>query len=107
MDTAPQKPLPPGLRLLQQLVTALMVVMILGFVVLVGAFVMRINARGPELPPAVTVPAGAEAVAFTQGTDWFAVVVRENGEERIRIHDSLTGRVRQELRIEPEIADAP
>ena len=107
MDTAPQVPLPPGLRALQRLVIVLLVVMILGFLVLVGAFVMRLRAGGPELPDVVAVPEGAEAVAFTQGGDWFAVVVRDGGGERILVFDRLTGRLRQDIAIEPETADAP
>lgn len=109
MDTAPQDPpLPPGLRALQRLVTVLMVVMIMGFLVLVAALVMRLNAGGPELPGTLALPDGAEPAAFTQGSDWVAVVVRdEAGGERILIYDRLTGRLRQAIALEPEIADAP
>ena len=88
--------------------TVLTVVMILGFLVLVGAFVMRLNAQGPELPESVALPGGAEPLAFTQGTDWFAVVVQgEEGAERILIYDRLTGRLRQDVALEPEFADVP
>lgn len=109
MDTAPEDPpLPSGLRALQRLVTVLMVVMILGFLVLVAALVMRLNTRGPELPDSLVIPDGSSPVAFTQGADWFAVVVRDDeGAERILIYDRLTGRLRQEVGVEPEIADAP
>jgi hypothetical protein len=99
MDRSPeaQAPLPPGLRTLQRLVTALTVVMILGFLVLIGALVMRLNASGPDLPDSVALPEGAEAQAFTQGRDWFAVVTQD---DRILIYDRLTGRLRQTLTIE-------
>jgi hypothetical protein len=102
MDTAPEIPLPPGLRALQRLVTVLIVVMILGFLVLIGALVMRLNADGPPLPDRLDLPEGAEPTAFTQGSDWFAVVVRDRGgAERILIYDRLTARLRQEVAIQP------
>ena len=102
MDSAPETPLPPGLRALQRLVTALIVVMIGGFLVLIGALVMRLNADGPPLPDLLPVPDGTEPTAFTQGGDWLAVVVRdEDGAERILIYDRLTARLRQEVAIAP------
>ena len=100
MDTSPEAPepqLPPSLRLLKRLVVALTVVMIAGFLVLIGAFVMRLNAGGPPLPDSVTLPEGAEAAAFTQGSDWFAVVTTD---DRILVYDRITGRLRQTLAIE-------
>lgn len=77
--------------------TALTAVMILGFVVLIAALVLRLNASGPSLPGAVALPAGAKAAAFTQGSDWFAVVTTD---DRILIYDRLTGRLRQSLSVE-------
>lgn len=71
--------------------------MILGFLVLIGALVMRLNAVGPDLPDSVALPEGAKAAAFTQGSDWFAVVTTD---DRILIYDRLTGRLRQTLTIE-------
>lgn len=100
MDTAPETSLPPGLQALQRLVTALIVVMILGFLLLIGALVMRLNADGPPLPHSLELPEGAEPVAFTQGGDWYAVVVRDEGTERILIYDRLTARLRQEVTVE-------
>lgn len=82
--------------------TALIVVMIGGFLVLIGALVMRLNASGPPLPDRLDLPEGAEPVAFTQGVDWFAVVVQGGDEaERILIYDRLTARLRQEVAIAP------
>lgn len=111
MDTAPEgppAPLPPGVRALQRLVTLLTVVMILGFLVLIGALVMRLNAEGPPLPDSLALPEGARPTAFTQGGDWFAVVVRDaEGAERILVYDRLTAGLRQSVQIAPEIADAP
>jgi len=97
MDTAPEGSLPPGLRALQRLVVALMVVMILGFLVLIGALVMRLNAEGPPLPDNVDLPDGADAMAFTQGGNWFAVVTSD---DRILIFDRLTGQLRQTLQVD-------
>ena len=82
--------------------TVLTVVMIAGFLVLIGAFVMRLNADGPVVPATLDVPGGSEPTAFTQGSDWVAVVVRDAaGAESIRIHDRLTGRLRQEVAVVP------
>jgi hypothetical protein len=93
--------LPPGLKALQRLVTVLTVVMIAGFLVLIGALVMRLNAEGPPLPDTLALPEGAIPTAFTQGGDWFAVVVRdEEGAERILVYDRLTARLRQEVAID-------
>jgi hypothetical protein len=108
MDTAPDPPLPPGLRALQRLVTVLTVVMIAGFVVLIAAFVMRLNVGGPPLPEGVALPDGTAATAFTQGGDWFAVVARDAaGAERILIYDRLTTRLRQTMVIEAPTVEAP
>ena len=80
--------------------TVLTVVMILGFLVLIAALVMRLSADGPPLPETLDLPEGAEATAFTQGGDWYAVVVRDGkGAERILIYDRLTARLRQEVEI--------
>ncbi len=99
---APQAPLPPGVRALQRLVTVLTVVMIAGFLVLIAALVMRLNADGPPLPDTLALPDGVAPTAFTQGDDWFAVVVRDaTGAERILLYDRLTSRLRQEVAILP------
>lgn len=71
--------------------------MIAGFLVLIAALVLRLNAGGPDLPATVDLPEGAEALAFTQGDDWFAVVTAD---DRILIFDRLTGRLRQSLTVE-------
>ena len=87
--------------------TVLTVVMILGFLVLIAALVMRLNADGPDLPDSLALPTGAEPTAFTQGADWFAVVVREEGGERILIYDRLTARLRQSVEIASAGEEAP
>lgn len=54
------------------------------------------NARAP-LPEVITLPSGAQATAYTQGSDWYAVVTE--GDE-ILIFDRASGQLRQTLRIE-------
>jgi len=89
--------LPPQLIFLKRLVTALGVVMIAGFLVLIAALVIRLNADPLPLPDRITLPEGITATAFTQGTDWFAVVTSDN---RILIYDRTTSALRQEVVIE-------
>jgi hypothetical protein len=89
--------LPPQLIFLKRLVTALGVVMIAGFLVLIAALVIRLNADPLPLPDRITLPEGVTATAFTQGTDWFAVVTSDN---RILIYDRTTSALRQEVAIE-------
>jgi hypothetical protein len=89
--------LPPHLRTLKRLVTTLTLVMILGFVVLIGALVIRLNETPLPLPDRITLPEGVEARAFTQGEDWFAVVTSD---DRILIYDRATGLLRQTVTID-------
>jgi len=77
-------------------VLALTVVMIAGFVILIGTLVVSLNRQGPVLPDSIALPDGATAVAFTQSSDWFAVVTDN---DRILIYDR-TGALRQEVAIE-------
>ena len=93
----PSPPLPPHLRRLARLVTVLTLVMIAGFVVLIAALVIRLNADGPPLPATLDLPEGARATAFTQGDDWLAVVTAD---DRILVYDRLTGRLRQAIALE-------
>ena len=89
--------LPPQLIFLKRLVTALGVVMIAGFLVLIAALVIRLNSDPLPLPDRITLPEGVTATAFTQGTDWFAVVTSDN---RILIYDRTTSALRQEVVID-------
>ena len=91
-----QPALPPSLLGLKRLVTTLTVVMILGFLVLIAALVIRLNADPLPLPDRITLPEGVTALAFTQGTDWFAVVTDA---DTILIFDRATGTLRQSLEI--------
>lgn len=77
--------------------TALTVVMICGFLVLIAALVIRLNADPLPLPARIELPAGTSARAFTQGTDWFAVVTSD---DRILIYDRATNRLRQIVEME-------
>ncbi|WGW03414.1 DUF6476 family protein [Tropicibacter oceani] len=90
-------PEPPQLRFLRLLVTVLTAVMIAGIVLILGLIWHRYsNARAP-LPEVITLPSGAQASAYTQGSDWYAVVTADN---QILIFDRATGKLRQTLQIE-------
>ncbi|WP_417267285.1 DUF6476 family protein [Celeribacter baekdonensis] len=88
-----------GLTLLRRLVTGLLVVMICGFLVLIGLLVTRfpdMNAPSTpaisfDLPETITLPKGATATAFTRGDDWVAIVT----DDAIMIYDAETGALRQ------------
>lgn len=105
MDDNPQmQPVDPAMvRYLRVLVTVMSVTMIIGFIVIVALFVTRFT-RGSDvsLPDAIRLPAGAEATAFTQGRDWYAVV---SDADDILIYDRATGQLRQTIRI--DIAQSP
>lgn len=89
---------PPELRFLKLLVTTLAGVMIVGLVVIVALLVIRLQPPdAPSLPDRVTLPEGAQATAFTRGTDWFAVVTAD---DEILIFDSGSGALRQRIAIE-------
>lgn len=88
---------PANLRFLRRLVTVLTAVMICGVLVVIGLLVTRLRDRGPVLPDAITLPAEAEATAFTQGEGWYAIVTAQ---DEILIYDRLTGKLRQTLKIE-------
>lgn len=91
-----QPDLPPSLLWLKRLVTTLTVVMILGFLVLIAALVIRLNADPLPLPDRISLPEGVSALAFTQGTDWFAVVTDA---DTILIYDRATSTLRQAVEI--------
>ena len=77
--------------------TVLLVVMILGFLTIVGLFVMRL---APEPTPNLTsieLPEGVTALTYTRGPDWYAIVGDDN---MIRIYN-LDQTLRQEIEIQP------
>ncbi|MBW4984245.1 hypothetical protein KZZ07_17015 [Mameliella sp. CS4] len=97
-DPEDDLPEPPSLRFLRILVTVLTAAMIAGIIGILGLIWHRYsNARAP-LPEVITLPDGTTASAYTQGTDWYAVVTAD---DRILIFDRATGKLRQEMRIEP------
>jgi hypothetical protein len=83
---------PANLRFLRRLVTVLTTVMIGGVIVVIGLLVTRLSSNAPTLPAEITLPEGANATAFTQGDDWYAIVTTD---EQILIYDRLTGALRQ------------
>jgi hypothetical protein len=88
---------PANLRFLRRLVTALTAVMIVGVVVVIGLLVTRLNRTAPVLPDQILLPAGTEALAFTQGPDWYAVVTKA---DQILIYNRLTGALQQTVQID-------
>jgi len=98
-DTPRETPVDAGtVKYLRILVTVLTATMVLGFIVIVVLFVIRFSdAFGPELPDVITLPDGAEAVAFTQGADWYAIVTRD---DRILIYDRSSGALEHSIAIE-------
>ncbi|MGR3464378.1 DUF6476 family protein [Limimaricola sp.] len=89
--------IPPELKWLKWLVIALAGVMIAGFLVLIAALVIRLNAEALPLPERIALPAGTQAMAFTQGTDWIAVVTTD---DRVLVY-GRDGALRQQMAIEP------
>ena len=99
METG-QAPDDKTLRYLKALVTILTVTMILGFLTIVGLFVMRFaEMNRVALPDQITLPDGSVATAFTQGEGWFAVVTED---DQILIYSRVTGNLRQRIEILPE-----
>lgn len=77
--------------------------MILGLITIVALIVMtflRTNEQPVTLSQEIELPAGHSALAFTKGTDWNAIVTRdEAGAERILIIDPASGTIRQTIDI--------
>ncbi len=97
-------PEPPSIRRLRRLVTALTVTLILGVITIVGLLVIRLArvTPPPELPVAISLPAGETATAMTRGEGWVAVVtIDQRGAERIRVIDAETGTARGVTDIAP------
>ena len=88
---------PANLAFLRRLVTVLTVVMIAGVLTVIALLVTRLTRDTPLLPSEITLPDGAEARAFTQGDDWYAVVTSDN---HILIFDRLTGALRQTVAVD-------
>ena len=85
------------LKYLKWLVTILTVTMIGGVLTVVVLLVMQFGAiRDIPLPTEVVLPDGASAVAFTQGSDWYAVVTDA---DEILVFSRTTGVLRQRIEI--------
>ena len=87
------------MRVLQWLVIGLTATMILGVIAVVTVFVTRFPGSRPaaDLPGRIELPEGATARAFTQGSDWIAVVT---GDDRILIYDRDGRTLRQTIIID-------
>ncbi|MEE9388797.1 MAG: DUF6476 family protein [Paracoccaceae bacterium] len=87
-----------NLRFLRRLVTVLTATMILGLLTITVLLVIRLSTPPTtfQLPDAITLPNGSRATAFTQGSDWYAVVT--DGDE-ILIFDNGTNTLRQTIQI--------
>lgn len=84
------------MRFLRLLVTVLTGVMIAGILGILALIWTRYNNARAPLPEVITLPDGAKATAYTQGTDWYAVVTQA---DEILIFDRATGKLRQTLKI--------
>jgi len=85
------------LKYLKWLVTTLTVTMIGGVLTVVGLLVMQFGAMNAiPLPDEIELPDGAAAVAFTQGSDWFAVVTDA---DEILVFSRATGGLTQRIEI--------
>ncbi len=67
---------PPNLRLLRRLVTALLLVMIVGFIAIAAFLIIQVTNLKPahDFPDAINVPEGMVPTAVTRGDGWIAVV---------------------------------
>lgn len=103
----PAPALPPSLRFLKWLVILLTLSMIGGVITVVALLVTRMPAamapRLPVLPDTIALPAGASPDAVTFGAGWLAVVVADEGGQRILVYGA-DGRLRSEMRIAPQPA---
>jgi hypothetical protein len=88
--------LPPHLTYLKRLVTALAVVMIAGFVVLILTLVIRLNAPAVAIPDEITLPDGQIAQAVTFGDGWYAVVTED---QTLLVFQESTGALLHEAQI--------
>lgn len=87
--------LPGPVRALQWLVIGLTASLILGVLTVVVVIVIRFAAPpAPVLPEQLVLPAGAVAVAVTQGSDWIGIVT---GDDLILIYDRASGALRQSI----------
>ncbi|WP_380054183.1 DUF6476 family protein [Falsihalocynthiibacter sp. SS001] len=103
MDKAPEteNELPANLKFLRVLVTILTATMIAGLVVVITLLVTRFpdqetlsGAKTSVFPNEITLPDGVNATAYTQGSDWFAIVTDQ---DQILIYDRDDNSLRQTI----------
>lgn len=97
-DTPTDYQEPANLRFLRILVTVLTITMIVGLLSIVALLVIRFSGETSaiSLPSEIALPDGTSALAFTQGTDWYAVVTSDN---QILIFDRSDNSLRQSIAI--------
>ena len=97
-ETSEQLELPPSLRWLKWLVTALTATLILGVITIVGLLVTRLPLSSPtEWPENLALPAGVTPEAITRGKDWIGVVGKDG---QIYIFDP-SGKLTRQIAIAP------
>lgn len=89
---------PANLKFLRRLVTVLTATMIGGVLLIIGLIVIRFYDVPSPLPDTLDLPDGAQAISFTQGPDWYAVVTSDN---QILIFDRVTGTLKQSIQVLP------
>lgn len=109
-STPEDQPEPPRLRFLRRLVVVMTITMIAGLIVIITLMIMTFLGTRSDAPETtgqlvdpLSLPRGEQARAYTQGTDWSAVVTRDSeGRERIHIFDPVTGEIRQTVTIQQD-----
>ena len=100
MDSDPEFPAeePANLKFLRRLVTTLTATMIVGLVVIITLVVIRLNSATPELalPDYIALPDGTRATAFTQTSNWYAVVTDD---DKIIIFNRDSGEITQVISV--------
>ncbi|MEY8098219.1 DUF6476 family protein [Falsihalocynthiibacter sp. S25ZX9] len=106
MNEAPETEieLPANLKFLRVLVTILTATMIAGLVVVIVLLVTRFpdketlsGTNSSILPSEITLPEGVVARAFTQGSDWYAIVTDQ---DQILIYDRDKQTLRQTITLQ-------
>ncbi|MDE0112740.1 MAG: DUF6476 family protein [Albidovulum sp.] len=91
---------PANLRVLRYLVTAMTIVFIVGFsIVVVLVYLQFVNARNgfeSNFPDFIELPEGVEAQSFTRGNGWHAVVTQD---DKILIFESASGKLTKSVDI--------
>ena len=89
------------MRILVTILTASMIAGLVTIIVLVVINVPKViqTVEDPvPLPENLTLPDGSEATSFTMGSDWYAVVTKD---DQILIFNRGDGSLRQSITIQP------